>query len=173
MDAILLNGTRISPIGHAREFHFSIRPHALLSLHEFSKLKPTMNSDAQPDAVDKALKSVTAALGATVKRLLSSGNPRLMGIAGIADPQRFADTLAAIGLHCPVQALGDHAQLDAGILRTIDADIIVMTAKDAVKLLHINDPRCWVLLVEAEFDPGFFPWLLENIEPLIESSTHG
>ena len=170
MDAVLLNEAAQSPIEHACQFHFRIQARALIPLNEFKRLG---NPSTSIEIRNQAGRSAADELRIAVNRLGQLGEGRLLGIAGIAQPQRFADSLSAIGLPCPVRSLGDHADLDGASLQTIDADGIVMTAKDAVKLLNVDDPRCWVLIVEAEFEKNFLPWLLGTIEPLIESPKHG
>ncbi len=170
MDAVLLNEVSNSPIAHACQYHFRIEARALIPLNEFKRLGESSTSIGIRNQVGPW---AAEALRVAVKHLGQLGEGRLLGIAGIAQPQRFAELLSAIGLPCPVRSLGDHAYLDRGTLQAIDADGIVMTAKDAVKLLNVNDPRCWVLIVEAEFETAFLPWLLGKIEPLIGSSKHG
>jgi tetraacyldisaccharide 4'-kinase len=162
MSAVLLNATRLTPIAHDRVFHFSVRAAALCSLQQFAANLAQGEHAGGDDRLE-----------ATLRELRKVPIARRQAIAGIAQPQRFADTLAGLDLPCPMRALGDHARLDAAMIRAIDADIIIMTAKDAVKLLHLQDQRCWVLLVEAQFDAPFYTWLDTQIKPLLEGSKHG
>ena len=86
--------------------------------------------------------------------------PRLAAVAGIGEPQRLFDTLAALGLSPEWRiAPGDHRTIDADALRALDADFVVMTTKDAVKCRRWADDRCWALEVRAEPDPGLVDWL--------------
>ena len=48
------------------------------------------------------------------------------------------------------QILSDHYPINVGDLAQIQADIIVMTEKDAVKLQPSADARIWVLAITAE-----------------------
>jgi tetraacyldisaccharide-1-P 4'-kinase len=61
------------------------------------------------------------------------------------------------------QALGDHAQITPATLAALDADIIVMTEKDAVKCAAFADRRCWALAVCARLDPALPTWLEEHL----------
>ncbi len=162
MSAVLLNGTWLSPIAHDQVFHFSVRAAALCSLEHFAANLAPGELTRDDDQLE-----------ATLQELRKVPVTRRQAIAGIAQPQRFADTLAGFDLPCPVRALGDHARLDAAMIAAIDADVIIMTAKDAVKLLQLHDRRCWVLRVEAQFDAPFYTWLDTQIKPLLKGSKHG
>lgn len=72
-------------------------------------------------------------------------------VAGIGHPQRFFDTLTALGAQVRPHPLADHAAPSAALLASLGACILV-TAKDAVKCEPHADPRIWVLDVEAQLD---------------------
>lgn len=88
---------------------------------------------------------------------------RVVAAAGIGHPQRFFDTLATLGLH-PERCLAfpDHHDFSAADLPQ-DADAVVVTAKDAVKLQCINHARLWVLPVAARVEPGLADWILDEL----------
>jgi tetraacyldisaccharide 4'-kinase len=47
----------------------------------------------------------------------------------------------------------------------LDAECVLMTAKDAVKCENIKDNRLWVVETEVYFsDPDFMPWLNEQLK---------
>lgn len=49
---------------------------------------------------------------------------------------------------------------DAGEARTLDADLILVTAKDAIKCAALDDPRLWAVQVGTRLsDPDFGDWL--------------
>ena len=92
---------------------------------------------------------------------------RLHAVAGIGEPQRFFDQLAALGLTCVPHAFPDHhaycpADLD------FDGDAILTTEKDAVKFapflaaLPAGKP-VWVLPVAAGLEPDLARFVLEKI----------
>jgi tetraacyldisaccharide 4'-kinase len=165
MAAVLLNGTRNSPVAHPQRFHFSVRATAIVPLDEFAR-----RTGSKTVALESANEIQLAAAVQALRTLPAS---RRLALAGIAQPQRFADTLAALGLACTLQDLGDHARLDSAMIQALDADVILMTSKDAVKLLNLSDKRCWVVVVAAAFDDDFYPWLHSQLKPLLEGVKHG
>ncbi|HEY0065183.1 MAG TPA: tetraacyldisaccharide 4'-kinase [Telluria sp.] len=91
---------------------------------------------------------------------------RLVAAAGIGNPGRFFAMLRAAGLEIGELALPDHHDfLDAPFAR-VDADIILITEKDAVKCGQIeqlrNDPRLWVVPVTATLDAPLAELIVEK-----------
>ncbi|HLR13892.1 MAG TPA: tetraacyldisaccharide 4'-kinase [Burkholderiaceae bacterium] len=85
-----------------------------------------------------------------VARHQQSGN--MAAVAGIGHPERFFRMLQAYGLTLSTTlALPDHGTITPALLGDIDADNILVTAKDAVKCHHIHDQRIWVVEVAAHF----------------------
>ncbi len=73
-------------------------------------------------------------------------NKKVAAIAGIAQPSRFFDSLEQYGIKInQCFSLPDHSKMPDDKLRSIDADLIVMTEKDAVKYHHAIDGRIIVL----------------------------
>jgi len=93
-------------------------------------------------------------------------NKTLGATAGIGVPQRFFDTLEAVGIHLDwTRALPDHAKLDANSFAAAKSDLIFITAKDAIKCQLIQDRRIWALEVQARFsDDNFLPWLSQQLQ---------
>lgn len=93
--------------------------------------------------------------------LNDSQQNRVAAVAGIAAPSKFFESLREHGLRLTQTfPLADHFSYDTQPFSAIDADIIVITGKDAVKCESINDARIWVADVEMTFsDPEFLPWL--------------
>jgi tetraacyldisaccharide 4'-kinase len=56
----------------------------------------------------------------------------------------------------------------------LDADYVLMTAKDAVKCEHMKDNRLWVAEAEMCFsDPDFLPWLNTQLKAKsVQSHLH-
>ena len=76
-------------------------------------------------------------------------NARVTAVAGIGNPHRFFDSIKP---HLPNLetrltgiALPDHATFDAAFFNAIDAQCILITEKDAVKCIAIQDERVWVV----------------------------
>ena len=79
---------------------------------------------------------------------------RVVAAAGIGNPQRFFDTLRANGVRPRREiALPDHYDFSVNPFAKIDADLILITDKDAVKCARIaelaNDTRLWTVPVTA------------------------
>ncbi len=77
---------------------------------------------------------------------------RVAAVAGIAKPERFFNTLRGLGVVlAETRALPDHAALSAADLP--QADVVLVTEKDAVKLSDGPWENVWVLPVCAIIDP--------------------
>ena len=98
-------------------------------------------------------------------RSIESG--RICAAAGIGHPQRFFDTLTQAGLHFSAMPLPDHYGFGEDVFQSLDVDCILITEKDAVKcrqIMHMqNDPRIWVVPVEAHLDDDFAATLIQKI----------
>ena len=104
---------------------------------------------------------------------LSASKLKITAAAGIGNPQRFFSMLQIAGVECATLALPDHHPFTATSFAKIDADIILMTEKDAVKCRQIpalqQDARLWVVPVDAQLDAAF----VANIIQLISEKQHG
>lgn len=88
---------------------------------------------------------------------------RLAAVAGIGHPSRFFETLQRAGLQGAAQPFPDHHPFSRAEIASIDADVILMTEKDALKCVSFGDDRIWVLPVSAQLDPSFFALILETL----------
>ncbi|MEO9386701.1 tetraacyldisaccharide 4'-kinase [Chromobacterium phragmitis] len=94
---------------------------------------------------------------------------RVAALAGIGHPQRFFDTLAAMGMAVDRKLLfPDHHPFSPGDIPA-DADAVIVTSKDAVKLsraLHdaAQRARLWVLPVQAMLAPDLCEWILARLK---------
>ena len=93
--------------------------------------------------------------------------PRLVAAAGIGNPARFFATLRAAGLYFDEMPLPDHYDFMANPFAAVNADIILITEKDAVKCRQLdalkNDPRIWVVPVTARIEGALLDQLLEKL----------
>ncbi|MBU6271239.1 MAG: tetraacyldisaccharide 4'-kinase [Betaproteobacteria bacterium] len=88
---------------------------------------------------------------------------RVHALAGIAQPERFFALARDLGLSLErTIVLPDHGLADAALLPP-GAEVIIMTAKDAVKFESFDDPRCWFLEVRAHPDPALVDWLEDRL----------
>jgi len=75
-------------------------------------------------------------------------------IAGIGHPERFFRHLQQLGITFSARSYPDHYAFRAEDLAAAEADVIVMTEKDAVKCRTFANERHWALPVRAELDPA-------------------
>ena len=89
----------------------------------------------------------------TPKTAADFAGKRVVALAGIASPKRFFDSLRAAGIAVSAEyPLADHGRMADGRLAALDADIILMTEKDAVKYSPA-DSRLHCLRISAELPP--------------------
>ncbi|WP_137940175.1 tetraacyldisaccharide 4'-kinase [Chitinivorax sp. B] len=91
---------------------------------------------------------------------------KVVAVAGIGNPQRFFDYLQALGLTPSCHAFPDHHPFSMDELAFPDADIIVMTEKDAVKCCGAKDVRIWTLPVSATLEPDLAEFVVEQLRKL-------
>jgi len=70
-------------------------------------------------------------------------------VAGIGNPDRFFQHLAAAGLRCQAHAFPDHYRFQAPDIDFGDGKPVLMTEKDAVKCRAFADDRHWFVPVAA------------------------
>ena len=87
-------------------------------------------------------------------------------VAGIGNPQRFFNTLKALGLEITEHVFADHHYYTSGDIAFDDQAAVVMTEKDAVKLQQFAKANHWFLAVEAELDTAFVNNILEKLKQL-------
>ncbi|MCQ8105290.1 tetraacyldisaccharide 4'-kinase [Methylomonas sp. SURF-2] len=90
-------------------------------------------------------------------------------VAGIGNPQRFFDQLAAAGLECQTHAFPDHHPFVADDLRFKDDRPVIMTEKDAVKCAGFAQPQYWYLPIDAALPETF----AEQLLTLLKDKTRG
>ena len=88
---------------------------------------------------------------------------RVMAAAGIGAPERFFATLRAAGLAPVTRALPDHYAYSSNPFADADADAILITEKDAVKLGAWHDARIWAVPVEAALDHRLVDLVVEKV----------
>jgi tetraacyldisaccharide 4'-kinase len=94
---------------------------------------------------------------------LAARGRNVVALAGIGNPQRFFDHLASLGVAARGVPLPDHYLYQARDLKLPNAELVVMTEKDAVKCAAFADTRMWFLRVEAVLPREFEELLLERL----------
>ncbi|GGC81993.1 tetraacyldisaccharide 4'-kinase [Vreelandella lutescens] len=90
------------------------------------------------------------------------------GLAGIGNPQRFFNTLQALGVQGDMHPFEDHQPFNERTVQFTPLRPIIMTAKDAVKCQAFAPPDSWVLEVEAQLPQAFEDWLLNRLSVLTQ-----
>jgi tetraacyldisaccharide 4'-kinase len=92
---------------------------------------------------------------------------RIVAAAGIGNPARFFTTLSKAGLRFTQMPLPDHYDFADNPFARLDADLILITEKDAVKCRAIesirNDTRVWVVPVTAHIDGPLAKHIVEKL----------
>jgi tetraacyldisaccharide 4'-kinase len=92
---------------------------------------------------------------------------RIVAAAGIGNPSRFFATLRQAGLQLTEMPLPDHYRFSENPFEALDADVILITSKDAVKCRAIesirNDQRIWVVPVTAHLDGPLAEHIVEKL----------
>ncbi|UVW29908.1 tetraacyldisaccharide 4'-kinase [Massilia sp. H6] len=91
---------------------------------------------------------------------------RIVAAAGIGNPGRFFAMLRGAGLSIGELPLPDHHDFLDRPFDAVDADVILITEKDAVKCRQLDnlkdDPRLWVVPVTAWIDPALAEQIVEK-----------
>lgn len=91
---------------------------------------------------------------------------RIHAVAGIGHPARFFAHLARLGFAVDAQhAFPDHHGFQAHDAALPDADIILMTEKDAVKWSRFADERMWFMRVDAQLPADFIDSIIHKLPP--------
>ena len=92
---------------------------------------------------------------------------RIAAAAGIGNPARFFGMLKGAGLAVTELPLPDHHDFLDRPFQHLQADLILMTEKDAVKCAQIDelkdDPRLWVVPVTARINAALADLIVEKI----------
>jgi len=89
---------------------------------------------------------------------------KVVALAGIGHPERFFATVRAQGITATRElAFPDHHAYCQQDL-PLDADAVLVTSKDAVKMRQINHAKLWVLPVQARLTPDLADWILARLK---------
>lgn len=92
-------------------------------------------------------------------------------VAGIGNPERFFETLRGLDAEVVEAAFPDHHRFRETDLGADGAELIVMTAKDAVKCRSFAPDNAWSLVVEARLSDGFREAFLAQVRQCSEQIT--
>jgi tetraacyldisaccharide 4'-kinase len=97
---------------------------------------------------------------------------QVKAVAGIGNPARFFDTLRTLGAVVTEAAFPDHHRFRPEDLAAGDGELIVMTAKDAVKCRDFAPENAWSLVVEASLPDHFRQAFLARVRQCSEPLTY-
>ncbi|WP_432382677.1 tetraacyldisaccharide 4'-kinase [Duganella sp. P38] len=124
----------------------------------------TLAGDVAEQLRDRGQRRTLAELAR--QQAATGGGLRIAAAAGIGNPARFFGMLKAAGLHITELPLPDHHDFQDRPFAALDADLILMTEKDAVKCAQIEelsgDPRLWVVPVTARIDRALADQIVEK-----------
>ncbi len=172
VDCIVLNETGVeaekttsnSPIG--AEFEGEVSQ----SAHQWGSLKAQLEQFKVPlfsmrfgnerfrrvgkSAIQKELAASVSAFVATLQ------GKKIAAAAGIGNPERFFSHLQLLGIELHSRhPFADHHAFTALNFTSIDADVILMTEKDAVKCSQFADERLWCMQVDALLPDAFYEFI--------------
>lgn len=90
---------------------------------------------------------------------------RVLTLAGIGHPARFFNHVRRFGIAGRTLAFADHHRFTPQELRLPDADVLLMTEKDAVKCRGFADSRMWFMRVDALLPDEFFAHVDSLLRP--------
>ncbi|WP_092278086.1 MULTISPECIES: tetraacyldisaccharide 4'-kinase [unclassified Duganella] len=129
-----------------------------------SPLQMTLAGDVAEQLRDRSQRRSLAEL--VQQQAAGAGPLRIAAAAGIGNPARFFGMLKAAGLRITELPLPDHHDFQDRPFAALDADLILMTEKDAVKCAQIeelsDDPRLWVVPVTARIDRALADQIVEK-----------
>jgi len=97
---------------------------------------------------------------------------RVAAVAGIGNPQRFFSHLRRLGVELvETRDFPDHHAFSSGDLEAIDAEVILMTEKDAVKCRQFDDSRGWMMRIDAHLPDDFLDFVLKKLAHVARSKA--
>jgi len=95
-------------------------------------------------------------------------NKEVHAVAGIGNPQRFFDTLTALGYRVDPHPFPDHYPFSSKDLVFDDENPVILTEKDAVKCLSFYNKNTYYLRVDAKLEAHFWPALQGKLKGLFK-----
>nr|WP_229262280.1 tetraacyldisaccharide 4'-kinase [Duganella guangzhouensis] len=172
---LLPAGPLREPVSRRRDFTVinapQLTPALAAAVGARAPLQMVLAGDVAEQLRDRANRRTLAELAelADAQRQAGGAAPdglRIAAAAGIGNPARFFTMLKAAGLHFTELPLPDHHDFQDRPFAALQADLILMTEKDAVKCAQIeelrDDPRLWVVPVTARIDRALADQIVEK-----------
>jgi tetraacyldisaccharide 4'-kinase len=160
---LLPAGPLREPVGRRRDFTVVNAPQLTAALAASvgaaAPIQMTLEGGYAEQLRDRSRRSSLVELG-------TRADLRIAAAAGIGNPARFFGMLKAAGLRITELPLPDHHDFRDRPFDGLDADLILMTEKDAVKCAQLeelrDDPRLWVVPVTARIDRALADQIVEK-----------
>lgn len=89
---------------------------------------------------------------------------RIAAIAGIGNPDRFFVHLESLGFTLNSRhAFPDHHRFQPDDFLKLDADLILMTEKDAVKCMSFANTKMWQMQIDALLPDQFYEFIISKL----------
>jgi tetraacyldisaccharide 4'-kinase len=95
----------------------------------------------------------------------------VFAVAGIANPERFFNTLRSLGYRVDPVVFPDHHDYRERDLQHLTGKPIVTTEKDAAKMPARTQDKVWVLRVEISIAEAAVPDPIEQIQSFLSRTT--
>jgi len=104
-----------------------------------------------------------ARLGAA-EAVIAWAGKAIAAMTALGQPEQFFSQLDSLGFTPTTRALRDHQMIGSKDLASLNAEVVIITDKDAVKLPYDSDERIWVLEINATIPVP----LVDSVISLIE-----
>lgn len=106
---------------------------------------------------------VNVATGETRPLNQLASTESITAVTGIGNPDRFFSSLSALGLSVKPVSYPDHYRFKAVDFAEFADNLVIMTAKDAVKCQAFAQPNWWYLHVEALLPEAWYQLFLNRL----------
>lgn len=96
------------------------------------------------------------------------GEQTLAAITALGQPEQFFHMLTTQGLTVNTLSLPDHDIIRPQHLESVEAEMILITAKDAIKLSGSIDSRLWVVEIEVQLPAALLAGLHDKLPTLMQ-----
>ena len=97
------------------------------------------------------------------------GDQTLTAMTALGQPEQFFQMLTTQGLTVTTVSLPDHDVIMPQHLAGVQSEIVLMTAKDAIKLNGSIDSRLWVVEIEAQLPASLLAGLHDKLPTRVQA----
>ena len=97
------------------------------------------------------------------------GDQTLTAMTALGQPEQFFQMLTTQGLTVTMVSLPDHDVIMPQHLAGVQSEIVLMTAKDAIKLSGSIDSRLWVVEIEAQLPASLLAGLHDKLPTRVQA----